>query len=86
MANLVAFIVGFLVLVPTFEVLVVARLLQGVVAGFGSSLAPLIMKETSPTEISGTLTSFHQIFAAFGVFFAFIFSLFISLLMNDATG
>jgi hypothetical protein len=32
------------------------------------------------------LTSFHQIFAAFGVFFAFIFSLFISLLMNDATG
>jgi MFS family permease len=72
--------------VRDFQFFVFARLYQGVCTGLLSSIAPMMMKELSPTEISGTLTSCHQIFITFGATFGFIFSMMLSFILNDHTG
>lgn len=86
LVNAFAIAAGLILYVPRMEILFGARLLQGVCAGFFSSIAPLVMKELSPNEISGTLTSFNQIFIAFGVFFAFVFALIMTVTFNDPLG
>jgi MFS family permease len=86
LVNAFAMAAGLILYVPRMEIFFAARLLQGICAGFFSSIAPLIMKELSPNEISGTLTSFNQIFIAFGVFFAFVFALIMTVTFNDPLG
>lgn len=81
-----AIVAGFLLYYTNFEFFVFARLFQGYCTGLLSSIAPLMMKELSPTEISGTLTSCHQIFITCGATFGFVFSLLLSFIMNDSTG
>lgn len=47
-ANVFALIAGLIIFVPTVEMLFAARFLQGICAGYLSSIAPIIMKELSP--------------------------------------
>ncbi len=49
--------------------------MQGMCTGFYSAIAPLIIKEFSPTEIAGTLGTFNQLLVGFGVFFACLLQL-----------
>jgi SP family arabinose:H+ symporter-like MFS transporter len=49
------------------------RIIQGICVGFYSAIIPVIIKEISPNEISGTLGALNQLFIAFGVFFSFFF-------------
>lgn len=44
------------------------------------------MKEISPREISGTLTSFKQIILVFGIFFTFAISSVLDRILNDPSG
>lgn len=66
--NVFAFIVGALIYVPSFPILVIGRVCQGFCVGFYSAIIPLIIKEISPTEISGTLGSYSQLNVCLGVF------------------
>jgi hypothetical protein len=54
--------------------------------GFYSAIAPLIVKELSPTEISGTLGSYCQLFTCLGVFFGSIFAYALKKIYADTTG
>jgi hypothetical protein len=54
--------------------------------GIYSSLASLIIKELSPTEISGTLGSYTQLNVCFGVFFGCIFSYILKKITGDDKG
>jgi len=84
--NALAILSIFLLYVQNFSFFVFARMFQGFCTGLLSSIAPLMMKELAPTEISGTLTSCHQIFITCGATFGFVFSLMLSFIMNDTTG
>lgn len=48
-----------------------SRLLGGICAGMGVSIAPLYINEIVPQEIKGKLGSLVQFFITFGIFFAF---------------
>lgn len=54
--------------------------------GVYSALAPLIIKELSPTEISGTLGSYTQLFVTVGVFFGVFFAYILKKITGDDTG
>jgi MFS family permease len=63
--------------------LVFFRLCQGFCVGFFSALAPLIIKELSPNEISGTLGSFAQLNICLGVFVGCFFTYLLKKLSGD---
>lgn len=46
---------------PSFEILMVGRILAGVGIGFGVMIAPVYIAEISPTIARGSLTSFPEI-------------------------
>ncbi|KAK4386076.1 putative polyol transporter 4, partial [Sesamum angolense] len=48
-------------LAPSFEVLMIGRILAGVGIGFGVMIAPVYIAEISPTVSRGSLTSFPEI-------------------------
>lgn len=79
-------IVGALIYIENFYSLLFFRLCQGIFVGIYSSLASLIIKELSPTEISGTLGSYTQLNVCFGVFFGCIFSYILKKITGDDTG
>lgn len=54
--NALAILSIFLLYVQNFNFFVFARMFQGFCTGLLSSIAPAMMKELAPTEISGTLT------------------------------
>ena len=54
--------------------------------GAYSSVAPLMIKELSPTEISGTLGSYAQLLVTIGVFFGCIFKYILFKITGDNTG
>jgi MFS family permease len=84
--NVFGFIAGCLIFLPNFYVLIFVRICQGLCVGFYSSLTPLIIKEISPNEISGTLGALNQFMIAFGVFFGCIFKLLLSLIFDNKDG
>lgn len=84
--NLCAFIVGGLIYIQNFYSLLCFRFCQGVFVGMYSALAPLIIKELAPTEISGTLGSYAQLCITFGISFACIFAYALKKITNDFTG
>jgi MFS family permease len=84
--NLIALIAGGLVYIPTFYTLIFARFVQGFCVGAYSSIAPLIIKELAPTEISGTLGSYAQLMVTIGVFFGCIFKYILYKVTGDETG
>jgi MFS family permease len=60
---------------PNLYLFFAARFFQGACIGLYSAIIPLLIKEYSPVEISGTFGALNQTFIAFGVFFAFAFQL-----------
>jgi len=71
--NAIALIAGGLIYIENFYTLLFFRFLQGFCVGAYSSIAPLMIKELAPTEISGTLGSYAQLLVCTGVFFGCIF-------------
>ncbi|OVA13213.1 General substrate transporter [Macleaya cordata] len=59
-------------LAPSFEVLMIGRLLAGVGIGFGVMIAPVYIAEISPTKARGSPTSFPEIFINLGIFLGYI--------------
>lgn len=83
--NVFAFIVGALIYIQYFPALVFFRICQGFCVGFFSAIAPLIIKELSPTEISGTLGSYAQLNICLGVFTGCIFTYILKKITGDET-
>lgn len=84
--NAFAFVVGILVYIEYFPTLVFFRICQGFCVGFFSAIAPLMIKELSPTEISGTLGSYAQLNICLGVFVGCIFAYILKKITGDSTG
>ncbi|MCL7042853.1 hypothetical protein MKW94_006223 [Papaver nudicaule] len=57
---------------PTFNVLMIGRLLAGVGIGFGVMVAPVYIAEISPTIARGSLTSFPEIFINLGILLGYV--------------
>jgi MFS family permease len=84
--NVIALIAGGFIYIPNFYTLLLFRFLQGFCVGAYSAIAPLIIKELSPTEISGTLGSYAQLMVCGGVFFGCIFKYILYKITGDNTG
>ncbi|XP_057506294.1 probable polyol transporter 4 [Actinidia eriantha] len=63
---------AIMTLAPTFQILIVGRLLAGVGIGFGVMIAPVYIVEISPTVARGSLTSFPEIFINLGILLGYI--------------
>ncbi|XP_050248228.1 probable polyol transporter 4 [Quercus robur] len=59
-------------LAPSFEVLMIGRLLAGIGIGFGVMIAPVYIAEISPTIARGSLTSFPEVFINFGILLGYV--------------
>lgn len=59
-------------LAPSFEILMIGRLLAGVGIGFGVMIAPVYIVEISPTAARGALTSFPEIFINLGILLGYV--------------
>ncbi|CAL9194908.1 unnamed protein product, partial [Musa hybrid cultivar] len=57
---------------PSFQVLILGRLLAGVGIGFGVMIAPVYIAEISPTVSRGSFTSFPEIFINLGILLGYI--------------
>ncbi|XP_057460642.1 probable polyol transporter 4 [Actinidia eriantha] len=63
---------AIMTLAPTFQILMVGRLLAGVGIGFGVMIAPVYIVEISPTVARGALTSFPEIFINLGILLGYV--------------
>ncbi|PIN06265.1 putative transporter (major facilitator superfamily) [Handroanthus impetiginosus] len=63
---------AIMTLAPSFEVLMIGRILAGVGIGFGVMIAPVYIAEISPTIIRGSLTSFPEIFINLGILLGYV--------------
>lgn len=70
----VIFQIGAIVmtLAPSFEILMMGRLLAGIGIGFGVMIAPVYIVEISPTVSRGSLTSFPEIFINLGILLGYV--------------
>lgn len=59
-------------LAPSFQILMLGRLLAGVGIGFGVMIAPVYIAEISPTVARGSLTSFPEIFINLGILLGYV--------------
>ncbi|KAI3728779.1 hypothetical protein L6452_17421 [Arctium lappa] len=59
-------------LAPTFQVLMIGRLLAGIGIGFGVMIAPVYIAEISPTISRGSFTSFPEIFINIGILLGYV--------------
>lgn len=56
---------------PTFDLLIVARLIGGIGVGMASVLAPLYISEFSPPKIRGRLVALYQLSIVIGILLAY---------------
>ncbi|XP_059660958.1 probable polyol transporter 4 [Cornus florida] len=63
---------AIMTLAPSFEILMVGRLLAGIGIGFGVMIAPVYIVEISPTIARGSLTSFPEIFINIGILLGYV--------------
>lgn len=63
---------AIMTLAPTFQILMVGRLLAGIGIGFGVMIAPVYIVEISPTVARGSLTSFPEIFINIGILLGYV--------------
>lgn len=70
----IVFQIGALImtLAPTFQVLMIGRLLAGIGIGFGVMIAPVYIAEISPTISRGSFTSFPEIFINLGILLGYV--------------
>ncbi|KAA9150517.1 sugar porter family MFS transporter [Amycolatopsis acidicola] len=59
---------------PSFEVLVISRLIIGVGIGFSSSTVPTYLSELAPARLRGAMGALNQIFIVLGILIAFLVS------------
>ncbi|GAB4824966.1 Probable polyol transporter 4 [Ancistrocladus abbreviatus] len=59
-------------LAPSFQILMLGRLLAGVGIGFGVMIAPVYIAEISPAITRGSLTSFPEIFINLGILLGYV--------------
>lgn len=59
-------------LAPSFQVLMMGRVLAGIGIGFGVMIAPVYIAEISPTVERGSLTSFPEIFINLGILLGYV--------------
>lgn len=57
---------------PSFQILMVGRLLAGIGIGFGVMIAPVYIAEISPAVSRGSLTSFPEIFINLGILLGYV--------------
>ncbi|KAF9590589.1 hypothetical protein IFM89_035907 [Coptis chinensis] len=57
---------------PSFNVLLVGRLLAGIGIGFGVMIAPVYIAEISPAVSRGSLTSYPEIFVNVGILLGYV--------------
>ncbi|EYU26153.1 hypothetical protein ABFS82_08G106800 [Erythranthe guttata] len=57
---------------PSFQVLMIGRILAGIGIGFGVMIAPVYIAEISPTVSRGSLTSFPEIFINLGILLGYV--------------
>lgn len=55
LCNAFLFVIGWLIFIQNFPMLIICRLCQGIGLGFFTSIAPLIISEISPLDLSGAL-------------------------------
>ena len=70
-------------LAPTFETLVVARMIGGLGVGASLIIAPMYIAEIAPPEVRGQLVSFNQLNIVIGITVAF-FTNYLILQIADA--
>ncbi|XP_071907093.1 probable polyol transporter 4 isoform X1 [Coffea arabica] len=63
---------GIMAVAPSFEILMIGRILAGIGIGFGVMIAPVYIAEISPTVARGSLTSFPEIFINIGILFGYV--------------
>nr|GEZ11254.1 probable polyol transporter 4 [Tanacetum cinerariifolium]GEZ25283.1 probable polyol transporter 4 [Tanacetum cinerariifolium] len=70
----IIFQIGALImtLAPSFQVLMIGRLLAGIGIGFGVMIAPVYIAEISPTISRGSFTSFPEIFINLGILLGYV--------------
>ena len=84
--NAVAFFLGILQFIQSFELLLIVRLCQGVCVGIYSVLAPLVIKELAPLNIKGTLVSLVQLLICTGIFFGYLSTYVLKKITGDQSG
>lgn len=63
---------AIMTLAPSFQVLMIGRVLAGVGIGFGVMIAPVYIAEISPTVDRGSLTSFPEVFINLGILLGYV--------------
>ncbi|KAJ4843781.1 putative polyol transporter 4 [Turnera subulata] len=63
---------AIMALAPSFEALMIGRLLAGIGIGFGVMIAPVYIAEIAPSVARGFLTSFPEIFTNLGILLGYI--------------
>lgn len=63
---------AIMALAPSFQILMIGRLLAGIGIGFGVMIAPVYIVEISPSISRGSLTSFPEIFVNLGILLGYI--------------
>ncbi|WP_104084143.1 sugar porter family MFS transporter [Cryobacterium sp. Y11] len=82
------FFIGALVCVftPSFEILVVGRVLLGLAVGGASGVVPVYLAEMAPYEIRGSLAGRNELMIVVGQLAAFIVNAFIGTIWGDVPG
>lgn len=84
--NYAAFLIGCLIFFADLKLYMILRVCQGMCAGLFSAIVPLLIKETTPFELSGVFGAFQQLFITIGIFTACFLSFILSQIYNDPTG
>lgn len=84
----VLFFVGtlFVVLSPSFEVLVVGRILLGLAVGGASAVVPVFLAELAPYEIRGSITGRNEVAIVIGQLSAFVINAIIGNVFSEYDG
>ncbi|MEC3878154.1 sugar porter family MFS transporter [Parapedobacter sp. 10938] len=64
-------------LLPTFQSIIIARILGGVGVGIASSMVPLYISEIAPANIRGRLVTYYQLAVTLGILVAYLSNAFL---------
>lgn len=68
-------IIEFSLIIPSYELFIIGRIIMGISAGLGCGLTPIYLVEISPTEIRGAMGSLYYFVASCAMLFPCIFGL-----------
>lgn len=71
-------------LLPTFQTIIVARILGGVGVGIASSMVPLYISEIAPANIRGRLVTYYQLAVTLGILVAYLSNAFLVQTLSGA--